>query len=99
VNKGRDTVQFRQHAALTATLGLAAAAWVVAVRQMNGTDMGGATPLGSFALTASAASPIAIASPLALTIEPTEGPTGTGLPAGWRRVGLAGRLVSAPDQY
>jgi predicted metal-binding membrane protein len=36
-------------AALTATLGLAAAAWVVAVRQMNGMDMGVATPLGSFA--------------------------------------------------
>ncbi len=36
-------------AALTATLGLAAASWVVAVRQMNGMDMGVATPLGSFA--------------------------------------------------
>jgi predicted metal-binding membrane protein len=37
-------------AALTATLGLAAAAWVVAVRQMNGMmDMGVATQLGSFA--------------------------------------------------
>jgi predicted metal-binding membrane protein len=36
-------------AALTATLGLAAAAWVVAVRQMNGMDMGIATRLGSFA--------------------------------------------------
>ena len=36
-------------AALTATLGLAAAAWVVAVRQMNGMDMGVATRLGSFA--------------------------------------------------
>ena len=35
--------------ALTATLGLAAAAWVVAVRQMNGMDMGVATHLGSFA--------------------------------------------------
>jgi predicted metal-binding membrane protein len=43
--------------ALTATLGLAAASWVVAVRQMNGqmnaqmnaTEMGVATPLGSFA--------------------------------------------------
>ncbi len=34
--------------ALTATLGLAAAAWIVAVRQMNGMDMGGATRLGSF---------------------------------------------------
>lgn len=35
--------------ALTATLGLAAAAWVVAVRQMNGMDMGVATRFGSFA--------------------------------------------------
>src|SRR5438876_8657409 len=36
-------------AALTATLGLAAASWVVAVRQMHGRDMGVATKLGSFA--------------------------------------------------
>jgi predicted metal-binding membrane protein len=36
-------------AALAATLGLAAASWVVAVRQMNGMDMGVATGLGSFA--------------------------------------------------
>jgi predicted metal-binding membrane protein len=36
-------------AALTVTLGLAAAAWVVAVRQMSGMDMGVATRLGSFA--------------------------------------------------
>ena len=37
-------------AALTATLGLAAASWVVAIRQMNGTmDMGVAARLGSFA--------------------------------------------------
>jgi predicted metal-binding membrane protein len=37
-------------AALAATLGLAtAASWVIAVRQMNGMDMGVATPLGSFA--------------------------------------------------
>jgi predicted metal-binding membrane protein len=41
-------VQFR-HVALIAMLGLAAAAWVVAVRQMNGMDMGVATRLGSFA--------------------------------------------------
>jgi predicted metal-binding membrane protein len=37
-------------AALTATLGLAAVSWVVALQQMNGMDMGVATPLGSFAL-------------------------------------------------
>ena len=36
-------------AALAATLGLAAACWVVSVWQMNGMDMGTATPLGSFA--------------------------------------------------
>jgi predicted metal-binding membrane protein len=36
-------------AALTATLGLAAASWIVAVRRMNGMDMGVATELGSFA--------------------------------------------------
>jgi predicted metal-binding membrane protein len=41
-------VQLR-FAALTATLGLAAAAWVGAIRQMNGMDMGVATRLGSFA--------------------------------------------------
>ena len=35
-------------AALTPTLGLAAASWVVAARQMNGMDMGAATELGSF---------------------------------------------------
>ncbi|MGI8870388.1 MAG: DUF2182 domain-containing protein [Mycobacteriales bacterium] len=35
-------------AALTITLVLAGAAWVVAVQQMNGMDMGAATRLGSF---------------------------------------------------
>ena len=38
-----------RHAALTAALGLAAASWVVATRQMNGMDMGVTTELGSFA--------------------------------------------------
>lgn len=36
-------------AALAATLGLAAAAWVITVRRMHGMDMGVATQLGSFA--------------------------------------------------
>ena len=36
-------------AALAATVGLAAAFWVIAVRQMQGMDMGVATRLGSFA--------------------------------------------------
>ncbi len=35
--------------AVAATLGLAAAAWVVTLRQMHGMDMGVATQLGSFA--------------------------------------------------
>jgi Predicted metal-binding integral membrane protein (DUF2182) len=35
-------------AALAATLGLATASWIVAVRQMHGMDMGVATRLGSF---------------------------------------------------
>jgi predicted metal-binding membrane protein len=43
VNSGRSAA-----AAAALTLGLAAGAWVVAVRQMNGMDMGVATQLGSF---------------------------------------------------
>jgi predicted metal-binding membrane protein len=39
----------RTTAALTGTLGLAAACWVVAFQQMNGMRMGVATELGSFA--------------------------------------------------
>src|SRR2546428_14161107 len=42
-------VAYRTVAPLTATLGLAAVAWVVTLRQMHGMDMGVATPLGSFA--------------------------------------------------
>ncbi len=43
-------------AALTATLGLAAAYWVVSVWQMTGMDMDAATRLGSFAFFAAASS-------------------------------------------
>jgi predicted metal-binding membrane protein len=42
-----DTAQ-RRHATLTGLLALGAACWVIAVRQMNGMDMGVATRLGSF---------------------------------------------------
>src|SRR5205823_13611203 len=42
-------VAYRTVAPLAATLGLAALAWVVTVRQMHGMDMGVATQLGSFA--------------------------------------------------
>ncbi len=43
-----DRALVRTAAAMAATLGLAGASWVVAVRQMNGMDMGVATGLGSF---------------------------------------------------
>jgi predicted metal-binding membrane protein len=46
--KGLDLARLRP-AALAATLGLAAACWTIAVRQMNWMDMGVATRLGSFA--------------------------------------------------
>ena len=42
-------VAYRTMAPLTATLGLAALAWVVTLRQMQGMDMGVATQLGSLA--------------------------------------------------
>ena len=42
-------VAYRSVAPLALTLGLAAPAWVVTVRQMHGMDMGVATQLGSFA--------------------------------------------------
>jgi len=42
-------VAYRTAAPLAATLGLAALAWIVTVRQMHGMDMGVATQLGSFA--------------------------------------------------
>lgn len=38
----------RSAVAVTATLGLAAAGWVIALRQMSGMDMGTSTQLGSF---------------------------------------------------
>ncbi len=49
-------------AALTATLGLAAASWVVAVRQMDGMDMGVATELGSFAFFVASMADVALRS-------------------------------------
>jgi predicted metal-binding membrane protein len=45
--ENRDATHLRP-TALAATLGLAALAWVLAVPQMNGMDMGTATRLGSF---------------------------------------------------
>jgi len=44
----------RTAATLTATLGLAAACWVIVIQQMSGMDMGTQTELGSFAFFAAA---------------------------------------------
>jgi predicted metal-binding membrane protein len=44
----RPAMTRRTKITLAATIGLAAVAWVVAVWQMNGMDMGAATELGSF---------------------------------------------------
>jgi predicted metal-binding membrane protein len=66
-------------AALTATLGLAAASWVIAVRHMSGMDMGVATELGSFAfflalwVSMTAAMMLPGAAPAALRHARTEG--------------------------
>ena len=48
-SRPRPTRTAATAAVFAATLGLAAASWVVAVRQMHGMDMGVATRLGSFA--------------------------------------------------
>ena len=72
-------------ASLAATLGLAAASWVVAVRQMNGMDMGVATRLGSFTFF------VALwVSMMAAMMLP--GAT----PAVWRRAQSSGRVRAVP---
>jgi predicted metal-binding membrane protein len=49
IDRGAVGASAATAAALMATLGLAAASWVIAVRQMNGMDMGAQSRLGSFA--------------------------------------------------
>ena len=71
---------------LAATLGLAAASWVVAIRQMNGMDMGVATRLGSFAFFAAV-----WVSMMAAMMLPGAAP------AVVRRVHASGRLLSVPS--
>jgi predicted metal-binding membrane protein len=71
--------------ALTATLGLAAASWVVAVRQMSGMDMGVATRLGSFAFFAAVWVPMMAAMMLP-----------GAAPAVVRRAHASGRARAAP---
>jgi predicted metal-binding membrane protein len=72
-------------AALAATLGLAAASWVVAVRQMNGMDMGAATELGSFAIFVA----LWVTMMAAMML-----PGAT--PAVWRRAHASGRVRAVP---
>jgi predicted metal-binding membrane protein len=71
--------------ALTATFGLAAASWVVAVRQMNGMDMGVATRLGSFAFFLALWVPMMAAMMLPGAV-----------PAVLRRVRVSGRVGTMP---
>ncbi len=72
-------------AALGVTLGLAAACWVVAVRQMSGMDMGVATRLGSFAFFAALWVPMMAAMMLP-----------GAAPAVVRRARVSGRLRAVP---
>ncbi|MFL5840641.1 MAG: DUF2182 domain-containing protein [Thermoleophilaceae bacterium] len=72
-------------AALTAMLGLAAACWLIAVRQMSGMDMGVATELGSFAFFVAAWVPMMAAMMLPGAV-----------PAVLRRIRANGRARTAP---
>jgi predicted metal-binding membrane protein len=72
--------------AVTATLGLAAASWVVAVRQMRGMDMGPATELGSFGFFAAV-----WVSMMAAMMLPGA------VPAVVRQVGFSGRMLALPS--
>jgi predicted metal-binding membrane protein len=71
--------------AITATLGLAAASWVLALRQMRGMDMGVATDLGSLAFFMAAWTPMMAAMMLPGAV-----------PAVSRFVRLSGRALAAP---
>jgi predicted metal-binding membrane protein len=72
-------------AAMAAVLGLAAASWVVAVRQMTGMDMGVATRLGSFAFFVALWVPM-----MAAMMLPSAVPTVV------RRAHASGRMRAAP---
>ncbi len=80
---GRDAA--RMAGALTATLGVAAACWVVAIDHMRGMDMGVATRLGSFAFFV--ASWISMMAAMMLP---------GAVPAVLRRTHASGRVLAAP---
>jgi predicted metal-binding membrane protein len=75
----------RRAVALAVTLGLAAASWIVAVRQMSGMDMGAATRLGSFP--AFVALWVCMMAAMMLP---------GAAPAVWRRTEASGRLREIP---
>jgi predicted metal-binding membrane protein len=81
----RGKLEAARAAALTATLGLAAASWVVALYQMNGMDMGVATELGSFAFFVAAWVPMMAAMMLPGAV-----------PAVSRVIRIDGRVLAAP---
>src|SRR5258707_3944724 len=96
-------------AAVMATLGLAAACWVVAVRQMSGMDMGVATRLGSFGLFAAvwvvmmAAMMLPGAAPAVVRRAQAGGVRAAGLFAGsylavWALAGVAVYAVDRPHR-
>ena len=72
-------------AVLAATLGLAAACWVLAARRMSGMDMGPATELGSFGFFLAAWVPMMAAMMLPGAV-----------PAASRAVRATGRVLSVP---
>ena len=82
---GGTADNFKTAAALTVTLGAAAACWVIAIDQMRGMDMGVATRLGSFAFFT--ASWTAMMAAMMLP---------GAAPAVLRRTHASGRLLAAP---
>lgn len=95
---------------LTATLGLAAASWVVTVRQMNGMDMGVATPLGPFVfflalwVSMMAAMMLPVAAPAVSRLAQAGGVRAVPLFVGsylavWTLVGLAVYALYRPHGY
>ena len=72
-----------------ATLGVAAVAWVVTLRQMNGMDMGGATELGSLVSFLALWVPMMAAMMLPGRFRRSRDSFGPGVMRSWRRCSRA----------
>src|SRR5919198_2523728 len=83
--EGSAIPRHKSTAVFAATLGLAAACWVLAARRMSGMDMGPATELGSFAFFLAAWVPMMAAMMLP-----------GALPAASRALRATGRVLSVP---